>query len=68
MTQQNSFINSGGRRAEKAISEWAKRELASIESSDISADEKQKEIKRIENERDEKLKRVSDPQILWAKN
>ena len=54
----------GHRRAEEAIKGWAKKEIALIESSDISDDEKQKEIERIKNECDEKLKSYASSSVL----
>ena len=64
----NSFIFGGDNDAQAAVRDWAEKEIAALDSRDIPAEEKESEINRIENERDEKLKRLGDSQILWGKS
>ncbi len=67
MNQKNYFVPRGARgRAVIGIREKAKKEIAAIESRDLSDEEKVSKIKQIEDSRDEQINKLEDPHILWG--
>jgi hypothetical protein len=64
---ENPFMTGGKRAVRIAIEEKAKREIARIDASQLTENQKRERITEIKDKRYNELKKLNHSQILWGK-